>query len=116
MLVSFGGLGIDIWDSLRRIYYIPQAVNRRNKIMAKKTINLTVAMPTDGEGIENLNANKFAANIANNLRDQNSGYRYSVEVIENDGTAEDDLDEVPDGIDAVDAISSAFSDESSYNN
>lgn len=84
--------------------------------MGKKTINLTVAMPTDGDGIEKLNADKFATNIANNLRDQNSDYRYSVEVIENDGTAEDDLDEVPDSVDAVDAISTAFSDESSYDN
>jgi len=53
------------------------------------TIKFTVAMPTEGEDIENLNAQKYANYILRELRAEFNGeYRVSVEVIDNDGTAE----------------------------
>jgi len=82
-------------------------------------IKLHVAIPTDGEGIEKLNADKFAENIQKNVKAKwSDDVKVSVEVFDHDGTGEDFVktskDIEADESDFVDAISEAFSDSSSY--
>lgn len=82
--------------------------------MSTQTIRITVAMPTDGNDIEHLNAGNYARNIAQGMQSAHPEHRFLVTVIDNDGTAKDDLSELPEGVDATDAIANAFADESSY--
>lgn len=82
-------------------------------------IKLFVAMPTDGEGIEKLNADKFSKNIhANVKREWGDDVRVTVEVFDHDGTGEDSVktskDIEVDESDFVDAVSDAFCDPTSY--
>lgn len=89
-----------------------------------KKISVSVAMPTEGEYIEKLNSAKFEENIKNELQKYFPGVKISVNVFSHDGTGEDEIHspaEYEDGRTDVenvlsDAISNAFSDETSYDN
>ncbi len=91
-----------------------------------KTINFVVATPTEGEGIESLNEQKYINRIAGLLRKEFEGeYRVSAELIENDGTAESKVvlpDELEDDYELqeraeralMEAEGEAFTDEDCY--
>ena len=83
-------------------------------------LKLFIAMPTEGEGIEALNADKFADNITKNVKAvMDDDVVIAVEVFYHDGTGESylrrskDVDVTLD--DFADEISEAFCDPTSYN-
>lgn len=82
----------------------------------KKFVNLSIAMPTEGEGV--LNAQKFAENIKRNVKAvMEDGVKVSVEVFDHNGTGNDSIDSDNDELtveDFTDEISAAFSDPTSY--
>jgi len=82
-------------------------------------LKLVIAMPTEGEGIEALDADKFADNIAKNVKAvMDDDVNVTVEVFPHDGTGESflrrskDVDVTMD--DFVDEIANAFCDPTSY--
>lgn len=83
-------------------------------------LKLFIAMPTEGEGIESLDADKFADNIAKNVKAvMDDDVTVTVEVFSHDGTGESyirrskDVDVTLD--DFTDEIAEAFCDPTSYN-
>lgn len=83
-------------------------------------LKLFIAMPTDGEGIETLDADKFADNIAKNVKAvMDDDVVVTVEVFNHDGTGESylrrskDVEATLD--DFADEIANAFCDPTSYN-
>ena len=70
-----------------------------------------IAMPTEGENVENLHIDRFAHNIREGLYGKYPGL--IVEVFEHDGTGEDDYSTCDPDI-VTDAVSDAFSDPDSY--
>ena len=70
-----------------------------------------IAMPTEGENVENLHIDRFVHNIREGLYGKYPGL--IVEVFEHDGTGEDDYSTCDPDI-VTDAVSDAFSDPDSY--
>lgn len=91
-----------------------------------KEIEFKIAMPTDGEGIEKLNAAKYEKAILNELNGQFGNVKVSVDVFQHDGTGQDSIS--IDGVDQreelelrdraemllPDALEHAYSDPDNY--